>query len=427
MFEIRDPIHGFIQFDEWERDIINHPVFQRLRRIKQLAYTDLVYPGATHTRFEHSLGVMHLATRLYNRLVEKHEDLLKKDLAYNDEELNRDRIIVRLAALLHDVGHPPFSHAAEILMPKNKEGKIYDHEQYGAELINHLMKDVIDHHPVNMRRFRITSQDISDFYLGKSSMGKRSFWKDLVSGQLDADRMDYLLRDSYHIGVHYGKYDLDRIISTVSISKVPEDEIKFTIDYDGIHAAEALILARYFMFTQVYFHKTRRAYDYHVANAIKTIFRSNGHETFPPPDTKENIEQYFQWDDWKISGMLSDMNAGEHGKNIIERNHYRVFYETVEVPDEKALEELDFISEKLKGDIIFTDEADKSWYKFDKDDEIYIRNIYNPEMTSKPLSQYSSVVKGLRTIKQIRLYTRKENQKRVKESVKILIDWRENG
>lgn len=421
LYEIRDPIYGFIQFDEWERDIINHPVFQRLRRIRQLAWTDLVYPAAMHTRFEHSLGVMHLVTQLYDRIVNKHEEMLESELGYTDEEIKRDRILVRLAGLLHDIGHPPFSHSAEGLMPKDSINKSYTHEHYGAEIIRHLMADVIDNHPVNDRRFRIKAQDISDFYLGKSSMGRRSFWKGLVSGQLDADRMDYLMRDSYHIGVGYGKYDLSRVLSTVSISKTPEDEFKFSIDSDGTHAAEAIILARYFMFTQVYFHKTRRAYDNHIKEAIKAILINNSHDAFPPPNSKENVEEYIKWDDWKILGEISNSNAGEHGKRILDRNHYRVFYETAEVPDEKALNELDIISREAKDYIIFIDEADKSWYKFEKEYEIYIRDIRQSKKMAEPLSQCSSVVEGLRTIKQIRLYSTKEKQEDAIEKVAKLL------
>lgn len=112
-YEIRCPIHGFVALNDWEREIISQAPFQRLRRIRQLAWTDLVYPGAMHTRFEHSLGVMHVATQLYDAILQRSGQLLKSELAYNDEGLRRDRALVRVTALLHDVGHAPFSHAAE--------------------------------------------------------------------------------------------------------------------------------------------------------------------------------------------------------------------------------------------------------------------------------------------------------------------------
>src|SRR3954462_9190934 len=109
IYEIRCPVHGFISIDDWEREIINHRIFQRLRRIRQLAWTDQVYPGAMHTRFEHSLGVLHVATRLYESVVSRSREILHSELAYTDEGLQREKILVRLTALLHDVGHPPFS------------------------------------------------------------------------------------------------------------------------------------------------------------------------------------------------------------------------------------------------------------------------------------------------------------------------------
>ncbi|GAV23385.1 HD domain-containing protein [Carboxydothermus pertinax] len=149
-YEIRDPIHGFIKIDEWEREIINHPIFQRLRRIKQLAWTDMVYPGAMHTRFEHSLGVMHTATKMFKSIVEKDSLFLKNELKYNNAGIERDLAVLRIACLLHDVGHPPFSHAGEDLMPTNpKTNKAYKHEHYSAAIIRHFFKEVIEQHPIN--------------------------------------------------------------------------------------------------------------------------------------------------------------------------------------------------------------------------------------------------------------------------------------
>lgn len=117
-YEIRDPVHGFIRLNRLEWDVINQPVFQRLRRIRQLAWTDMVYPGATHSRFEHSLGVMHVASRLFDALERRSKDILcSGDYGYGDDSLGRQRRIIRLAALLHDLGHGPFSHAAEELLP----------------------------------------------------------------------------------------------------------------------------------------------------------------------------------------------------------------------------------------------------------------------------------------------------------------------
>ena len=117
IYEIRCPVHGFVAFNDWERQIISHPAFQRLRRIRQLAWTDQVYPGAMHTRFEHSLGVMHTANLLYDSIVRNAKEVLSSELGYDDAGFRRNRQLVRLGALLHDVGHSPFSHASEELFP----------------------------------------------------------------------------------------------------------------------------------------------------------------------------------------------------------------------------------------------------------------------------------------------------------------------
>jgi uncharacterized protein len=132
-YEIRCPVHGFITLDEWEREIISQRAFQRLRRIRQLAWTDQVYPGAMHMRFEHSLGVMHTASLLFDSITQNSRSVLESSLSYDEHSLGRQRHMVRLAALLHDVGHAPFSHAAEDLFPATDDnGRKYTHEEYSA-------------------------------------------------------------------------------------------------------------------------------------------------------------------------------------------------------------------------------------------------------------------------------------------------------
>jgi HD superfamily phosphohydrolase len=232
--EIRCPIHGFVPMNEWERRIIDHPTFQRLRRIRQLAWTDLVYPGAMHTRFEHSLGVMHVATLLYDSIVNNSGQVLQEHFKYTKLGLERDRQKVRLAALLHDVGHSPFSHASETLFPERAttptqpelfsapreqkpilrieplkvapQSKYFEHEDYSRALILGPLRDAIDGDVFNKRNYGITANDVAAILEGTPEAGPALFWRDLLTNQLDADRMDYLLRDSHHIGVSYGKY-----------------------------------------------------------------------------------------------------------------------------------------------------------------------------------------------------------------------------
>lgn len=424
-YEIRDPIHGFIVLNEWERDLINHPVFQRLRRIRQLAWTDMVYPGAMHTRFEHSLGVMHIATQMFHEIRTRRNDFLKSELKFTDGGLERDATLIRLASLLHDVGHAPFSHAGEELMPiDSTNGKPFKHENYSAAAISYLMNDVIDNHPLN-QNYLIKAQEVADFLNGSPSVGRSLIWRGLFSSQLDADRADYLLRDSHHTGVAYGKYDLHRILATISIANHPEtgDPI-VVVEKGGSHAAEGLIIARYMMFTQVYFQHTRRAYDHHIASALKSVLTNegkqskNGKVTFPPPTSKKNIESYLKWDDWRVLGMISEGLGGEDGKIILNRSHHRRVYETPEVPEETDLNFVDLICQRLGDMVSFLDKAASSWYKFGKEDVMIMQNNNGNRLI--PLSRLSSVVGGLKAVNQTRVYvpySRKNEAKQIIEKL----------
>ena len=342
--EVRCPVHGFISLTDLEREIVNHPAFQRLRRIKQLAWTDYVYPGASHSRFEHSLGVMHLASRLYEAVVRASEDTLREVFNYTDAGLSRDWQIVRLAGLLHDVGHGPFSHATESLLPfkahenlslfpnPEQPSKQYRHEDYSVAIIESLLGELIEQHPVNRRNYKITAEEITALISKGSPGGASLFWKDLISGQLDADRMDYLLRDSLHAGVSYGRFDLDRIVSSVCVIRRPSEESaepKIAVMRGGFHAAEALIVARYWMHKQVYFHKTRLVCDHHLEKAMTAILRNEqnsatGAPYFPRPDSKDQLEKFLAWDDYRAMGLLAAGKGSEHGDRLMNRNHYRL-------------------------------------------------------------------------------------------------------
>ncbi|AEE91891.1 Metal dependent phosphohydrolase [Tepidanaerobacter acetatoxydans Re1] len=417
MYYIRDPIHGFIEINELEKTIINQPEFQRLRRIKQLSLSDMVYPATNHTRFEHSLGVMHVATQMFDNIVKNEMDFLRNKLNYTESGLERERILIRLAGLLHDIGHPPFSHAAEELMPLKPDSAKdhYEHEDYSAAIIKNKFRRYIDESKFN--DLKITADEVCDILTKGPTSSERAFWRHLISGQLDADRADYLLRDSYHAGVNYGRYDLKRILRTLTVINEPEtDNFSIGINKSGWHAAEGLIIARYQMFTQVYFHHTRRAYDNHISEAIKTLLKSETKkDTFVPP-TRDNLDEYLDWDDWKVGGLIKEGKAGLHGEIILNRLHYRRAYETKEVPSIEDLKEFEAISEEFKDKIGFIDTAEKSWYKVGDEDIL----ISEEKGDSKyaPLSQYSSIARNLVPNKQIRIYVPYENKQEIKEQIK---------
>jgi HD superfamily phosphohydrolase len=215
---IKDEIHGNIEVNDNERAVIDHPDFQRLRRIKQMAFTYLVYPGAMHTRFEHSIGVMHLSSVLCERLG------FDKDTTE----------LVRMFALIHDIGHLPFSHESEKVLKQY----IGNHEQIGRKkILEGTLKDILDE---NLGAKKVLEME-------KTLHGRA------VTSDLGVDRMDYLVRDARNTGVAYGMIDIERIIHTLEMKK---NDI--VLREGGLEAAESLLIARFMMFSTVYLHKTVR-------------------------------------------------------------------------------------------------------------------------------------------------------------------------
>ncbi len=412
LYEIRDPIHGLIQFNNWEREIINHPVFQRLRRIRQLGLTEMVYPGAVHTRFEHSIGVMYVATKMFEQIVKRQKPYLKELLKYNDDDFERTKTIVRLAALLHDLGHSPFSHAGEGLMPLKKGAeKPYKHEDYSVAIIELVLKNVIEDHPLN--KDEIKANTVANFLKGIPTLGRELIiWRSIIASQLDADRANYLLRDSHHIGVAYGRFDLDRILVTILIQPDPETDAPIlVVKESGGHAVEGLILARYMMFTQVYFQHTRRIFDYHVTELMKLLLketrgvrRSKSTSAFPPPVGRNNLEAYLGWCDCKVWGLLTQGKGGMHGVRIINRDHFRRIYDTSEVPMEKEVDIAETLFQSFENCGACLDRAEDSWYKLGDDDI----PILTRDQIIIPLSQWSNLIAGLKPINQLRVYVDSE-------------------
>lgn len=271
MAEIRDPVHGYVRMTEVERELVDSPFVQRLRRIHQLAGSYMVYPGATHTRFEHVIGTMHVAGQI--------ADTLSRRSDMNPEWVQE----VRIAALLHDVGHGPFSHMYEEVLSGKKARS---HEEISQRLI---LKTSI--HDI-LSRNGFSAKKMSEFAVGRVK-NREPFMNEIVAGSLSADMMDYLPRDSYFTGVEYGKVDAQRVIDSLHVAGG-----HLVIDDAALYAYEALLLARYEMFKAVYFHRTVRAAELMLVRSMQLADSTLGLTDL------SNLEAYLDLTDEVVLNML---------------------------------------------------------------------------------------------------------------------------
>lgn len=311
---INDPIYGFVTIqDETIDALINHPYFQRLRRIKQLGLTNLVYPGALHTRFHHAIGAMHLMS-------EALQVLKSKDVKITDEE-HRAALI---AILLHDIGHGPFSHSLEHSIVKG-----VNHEVISSLLMDDLNKEFKGKLSLAIRIF--------------NNKYNKKFLYQLVSSQLDMDRLDYLKRDSFFTGVSEGIISSDRIIKTLNVVK---DNL--VVEAKGIYSIEKFLISRRLMYWQVYLHKTVLSAENLLINILKRAKELNGtgKKLFATPSfalfiendfTKEDfinkpelLEKFAKLDDYDVMSSVKawtdsdDFILSTLCKNMLDRHLYRI-------------------------------------------------------------------------------------------------------
>lgn len=319
---IRDPVHTYIHIkDKVIFDVINSKEFQRLRRIKQLGPASYVFPGATHTRFEHNLGVYELTRQICNIFNERYATKQSGDGLWNPEET----LLAECAALLHDIGHGPYSHTFEHLFNT-------DHEKMGQQIItdkntevNHALRQVSPEFP------ELVASVIAKTYPNPQVVK-------LISSQADADRMDYLLRDAYYTGVTYGAFDLTRILEVI---RPYQNGICFTDK--GIHAVEDYIISRYQMYQQVYFHRVNRSMEvilHHLLERAKYLYKQNKLRVTPQLadflDGNNTLEDYLQIDDGVMeTNFLLWVNSGDQIlSDLASRYLYRHPLESVKINDE---------------------------------------------------------------------------------------------
>lgn len=298
--EVRDAVHGLIELDPRRWSVVDTAPFQRLRGIQQLALTHLVYPGARHSRFEHCIGASHIAGRLADR-VNRRDGL----------PVQGER--VRLAALVHDIGHGPFSHVSEEVF-EFLTGRENVHEAISAAIVT-------KHPGVRNAIGEEDSQWIADLLLHEGHARRRTVERDVVSGPADIDKLDYLLRDSHYCGVNYGRYDIDKLIESAVAVEEGFNESALAFDISGIYALEEMLLARFHMTRQVYGHKTRAGIDIMLIRAMLKGIEEGvlPKDVFSPPvDMSEDyVKDYIKWDDASLRKALVTSNADSTARKLM--------------------------------------------------------------------------------------------------------------
>ena len=372
---LKDPVHSYIHIHyEVIWNCLDSKEFQRLRRIRQLGGDFQVYPTAEHSRFSHSLGVYEIVRRMVTEV---------KSLCVELTEY--DKVCVMLAGLLHDVGHGPFSHAFEHVTN-------HSHEEYTAKIIlgntelNAILRAVSENLP----------QDIVSII---QHTHENDILNQIVSGQLDADRMDYLLRDSYFTATSYGQFDLERILRTMRVRKTNEGRKVIVVKYTGIHSVEDYIMARYQMYWQVYYHPVARSYEavfIQLFNRLKDIFKvdkdyfEDMKVLIPFLEKSEvSVEEYFKLDENSLlyccaliqdkedkiaadlARRLQNRNLFEYVdydeenlaqiKNMLKENNlderYYLKIESIEASVYSPYKGRKILIEKLNGDIVALEKA----------------------------------------------------------------------
>lgn len=328
--QIRDPIHGSLHLSRDELALVDHPTFQRLRSIKQLGLADLAFPGATHTRYAHSLGVMHVASRMFENLA--------KPFGLEAAEYNRLLGTLRLAALFHDIGHPPLSHTSEAFMPPvsaleldawtvGPKDRRANHEDYTLKILTDSeLTRVIE---ARFAALGVTPEDIATLIAGRRPHGsnRSTFaidgrdWmpvlRQCVSSELDADRMDYLLRDSYYAGVPYGRYDIEWLLQNLAPVE-RHDQVCLGLNARASFGFEDFLLSRYHMFMSVYFHHIPIGYE-----VMLKRFRDESPNALVVPS---NVEGYLEFDDVFLISLLRRVKS-PWARRIVERRAFRMLIE----------------------------------------------------------------------------------------------------
>lgn len=415
MIIIKDPLYGYVKFEDNLSLILDSSIFQRLRRIKQVFGSDFVYPSANHTRFEHSLGVGYLAGKVADHL----EKLLKIS---GEEEISReDKLSLILAGLLHDVGHGPFSHAFEGFLSKLG----MNHEDFSRRIIKELLADKIE-------KLGLDPSFIAELAAGYKLNGAmdRPFMKQIIGSAIDVDKLDYLRRDSYHAGTFYGLIDIDRIIMHFRVFGK-----QLCVDEKAREVLESMLMGRGLAFEAIYYHKTSRSAQILIDRAINASA-----DDLNLYEIKDDLDKYISLDDYSMWYLLlRNKNSREYMEMLASRKLLKVAWEITGIVDQKTRNVMNWlISPKVRSELeeIIAEEAnvDKKYvaidvpslpnipYKHwigqeDRPMEIPILINLDGELKIVPLRKISQFVRAIEGyFYAIRVYTLDRFRERVREA-----------
>jgi len=429
--DVRDPIHGNIALANAEVNVLDSKAYQRLRQIKQLGFSEFSFPGATHNRFLHSLGVCHLAGVAFDNIF--------ANFQFSAETARqRLRQTVRLGALLHDIGHGPLSHASEEVMPSLKSLNVgaykqretpppvdaqANHEDYTIKFVTDssltevLKSNFSDIDPFHIACLIDKTLKLGDDFFIDGGFDFRPILSQIVSSEMDVDRMDYLGRDSYFCGTNYGKVELNWLLANLTFHP-KEDKLHLALDRRAIYTFDDFLLARHHMHLMVYFHHKSLIYE----ELLVRYFTSQDCSFVIPAD----IEEYIHCTDYALWRHLSKVE-NEWARRMVERRPYRMLFE-LHTNGETPRPALICAALEREGVSVIHSSSQARLSKYhggsmvDKAVQIFVVDKYDYKAQPIPIEQTTEIFSRYENIRRIdRLYVPPEKFERAE---KIMIEKR---
>lgn len=427
--EIRDPIHGTVPLNDVEVSVIDSVVFQRLRSIKQLGFSEFSFPGATHNRYIHSIGVCHLAGHAF-------DSIFKKFKFSNEDVRDRFRQVLRLAALLHDSGHGPLSHTTEEVMPKLSDLKVdvykksnghhpedrqANHEDYTIKFItDSVLTEKLSNNPYGITAYHVACLidkslvDEDDFFVDQG-LNFRTILSQLVSSEMDVDRMDYLLRDAYFCGTNYGKVELSWLMDNLTYHE-EKGNLNLALNRRALYTFDDFLLSRHHMHLMVYFHHKCIIYE----EMLYRYLTSEDCSFYLP----SNIDEYLRCTDYALYEHLAKVQ-NPWARRISERNPYKMLFELHSLAETGRVQNM---QKALEGEgidsILSSSTVRLSKYHTASDSEravqIFVVDQYDKLAKPYPIEESTEIFQKYEEIRRIeRLYIAPEH---VPTARKYLVD-----